>query len=1265
MYHGDKPSMNRLSKWKLLLTLMLTLLFFAQPIAADDTTEILTQRLLVEGRYAIVTNGVGMTGSSSASFDLDVPGTVYRAYLYWAGYDDGSGDDTIDLQVDGGAATTLTADETFTGFWFNTYDRYVYVEDVTELAQSGNHTYTVSNFSDGFHFRDGAGLLVVYEDANLPYNRVEVKDGLDRMYRWWGSGPRAESAVNCFDVPAHPIARTMSLNIFGTGVDISGNDRPNAIWYRTGDGSAQPDDMLDTPTDGPVDAAAVELQGPPDYPFQSVNGEEWDTYTNTLTIPANDTWVCLQVESAKYLNYQPASFAHYVAAATYEIGAAIGDTVWFDTDQDGIQDAGESGIDNVTVHLYDDTGTLTDTTTTDGTGTYEFDDLAPGDYYLDFVLPSGYAFTDQNQGGDDALDSDANPTTGETSTTTLDPGEIDLTWDAGLYLAPAEIGDFVWNDLNQDGVQDGGESGIQGVTVSLLNTSDTVVATMTTDINGEYLFSDVAPGDYYLEFELPSEYGFTDQNQGGDDALDSDADPTTGKTATTTLTFGESDLTWDVGVVALASIGDFVWRDTDTDGIQDAGEVGIDGVTVNLYRDGGDGDSDPDTSTDDTLIATTVTDVDGNYTFTDLPPGDYFVEFESLIEVVFSPVDVGGDDTEDSDADPINPSAGYATRGRTPVTTLDPDEYDPTWDAGICCPPSEIGNFVWEDQNRNGIQDSGEPGIPNVVIKLYTPGQDGAIGGGDDGFVISTTTTASGYYTFTRLVPNQYYVEFVLPDDYAFTDQNQGGDDNVDSDPDVTLGLTEVFALPRDTFDDTWDAGLFKLGAIGNRVWTDLDRDGIQDTDGSDDYPHPVPLSGLVIELYQPGSDGEIDSGGDDDVLIDTTTTDASGYYTFTGLVAGDYFLKFYPRANHQITLQDEGGDDAVDSDADPNTGLTGLITLSTGEIDLTWDMGLYALAAVGDYVWQDADADGVQDETESGIGGVTVELYDSSDTLISTTTTAEDGFYYFTEIEPGDYYLVFTRPSGYHFTLPNEGGDDGLDSDADGTGTTTTFNLDFAEVDVTWDAGLVTGLDFGDLPDTYGTLIASDGARHTSGNLHLGAAFDTDPDGSPSADAAGDDVSDASDDEDGIVRDPGDRWQPGSTVHITATVTGGTGLLVSWFDWNDDGSFDISEQISFGFVSTGDNALSLTVGNDYTTGLTLNTRFRLYAGEPSTTSPTGMAINGEVEDYQWGFQPTAISLTALRGHSSFAGIPSLLAVLGGMGLLGWIGIKRRTRKRH
>jgi serine-aspartate repeat-containing protein C/D/E len=78
-------------------------------------------------------------------------------------------------------------------------------------------------------------------------------------------------------------------------------------------------------------------------------------------------------------------------------------------------------------------------------------------------------------------------------------------------------------------------------------------------------------------------YEFSPPDQGADDTIDSDPDPTTGQTATTTLVSGENDLSWDAGIFQRASLGDYVWEDTNADGIQDGTETGINGVTVTLF----------------------------------------------------------------------------------------------------------------------------------------------------------------------------------------------------------------------------------------------------------------------------------------------------------------------------------------------------------------------------------------------------------------------------------------------------------------------------------------------------------------------------------------------------------------------------------------------------------------------------------------------------------------------------------------------------------
>ncbi len=217
----------------------------------------------------------------------------------------------------------------------------------------------------------------------------------------------------------------------------------------------------------------------------------------------------------------------------------------------------------------------------------------------------------------------------------------------------ASIGDKVWLDSNKDGIQDSGENGFQNVMVKLYDCSNNLISTKTTDANGNYLFTNLNPGDYYVKFELPAGYLFTLKNSGTDKEKDSDADLSTGKTVCTTLTAGENDLTWDAGIYQETcnnKIGDYVWRDSNVNGIQDSGEKGIENVSVELLQG-------------TTVIATTVTDANGKYEFANLVNGTYGVRVAKANYnsggVLFNTSNTkwyatkknqGSDDAKDSDA---------------------------------------------------------------------------------------------------------------------------------------------------------------------------------------------------------------------------------------------------------------------------------------------------------------------------------------------------------------------------------------------------------------------------------------------------------------------------------------------------------------------------------------------------------------------------------------------------------------------------------------
>jgi len=123
---------------------------------------------------------------------------------------------------------------------------------------------------------------------------------------------------------------------------------------------------------------------------------------------------------------------------TAEPVAGLGDRVWNDLNADGIQDVGEPGMSNVPVNLYDCGGLLLHAATTDANGIYRFDSLSLGEYLLEFVPPPGYVFSPPAQGFDGTMDNDVDVFTGRTVCITLSDAVNDYSWDAGLYLVPAE-----------------------------------------------------------------------------------------------------------------------------------------------------------------------------------------------------------------------------------------------------------------------------------------------------------------------------------------------------------------------------------------------------------------------------------------------------------------------------------------------------------------------------------------------------------------------------------------------------------------------------------------------------------------------------------------------------------------------------------------------------------------------------------------------------------------------------------------------------------
>lgn len=245
--------------------------------------------------------------------------------------------------------------------------------------------------------------------------------------------------------------------------------------------------------------------------------------------------------------------------------------------------------------------------------------------------------------------------------------------------------------------------------------------------------------------------------------------------------------------------------------------------------------------------------------------------------------------------------------------------------------PSKIGDFVWEDTNKNGIQDNGENGIGGVIINLS--------GSTDSGINVmrSTTSNPDGSYAFDGLLPGTYNLSFETPSGYRVTSQDVGIDETVDSDVDPATGMTEDISLGLSVCNNDVDAGLFPCISIGDFVFYDTNRDGIQ-------QPWEAGVPNINIRLKGAGPDGIICT--DDDVIVDGDATDNTGRYLFECVDPGTYYIEFgIDQSEYFITLQDQGGDDELDSDADPDNGKTAPFTVVEGmPDDLSYDAGIFLI---------------------------------------------------------------------------------------------------------------------------------------------------------------------------------------------------------------------------------------------------------------------------------------------------------------------------------
>ena len=674
--------------------------------------------------------------------------------------------------------------------------------------------------------------------------------------------------------------------------------------------------------------------------------------------------------------------------------------------------------------------------TFDGT-TWKLSDMLAGQYASLYVTVT--------------LDEGTDGKTLENTASFVNPPEYDQNPDNNIAKASISVkhrlSGKVYYDANDSSSYTNGEEGFKDITVELLGPDGAVIATTTTDTDGNYSFTRLPAGKYTVKVEPSDLLKKLEQTE--------DPDGTKDHTSGVVQVNHDSPSVQNVnfGYATNYTIKGTIYRDADRSESLEDGEKLYQGVTVDLLDNAGN------------VVATTTTDAHGAYAFTNLEEGTYKVRVRKEGPIV----DL--DQTEDPDATKDNTSGDITLELNDPIKENVNFGY---------ISDNSISGTVYRDDNRSGALNSGESGYPEQTVQLLDK----------DGTVIATTKTdANGMYSFDKLPDGTYSVKVVK--DGALADNEQTGDpdstlDNasepitldeanptkkdvdfgyvpdyfikgtiyrdgnrsgaLDTDEKLYEGVTvqlrdadgTVVATTTTDADgaysfDKLPAGTYTVTVVQDGPIAGLEQTGDPDatkdnasesitlnndnpstTDINFGYVNNNSLSGTVYrddsrngdqDGTEPGYSGVIVQLLDKDgQVITTTTTDANGRYSFDKLPDGTYSVTVVKDGELADTEQTEDPDATKDNSSEPVT--LGEDNPFKDHIDFGYvpDYSIHGL------VYRDGDRSESHGTDEKGYANQTVELRDKDGKVVATTTTDADGAYSFEKLPAGDYTVTVVK---------------------------------------------------------------------------------------------------------------------------------------------------------------------------------------------------------------------------------------------------------------
>ncbi len=450
-----------------------------------------------------------------------------------------------------------------------------------------------------------------------------------------------------------------------------------------------------------------------------------------------------------------------------EFGIRVNGSVFNDLNANGVRDLGETGRAGVTVQLRNTSSGVVTPVVSDANGNYFFDNLAPGNYQITIVPPTGF------------LTSSISPLIVNITNSGVVGGQLN---DQNFGIAQASrLTGFVYIDLNNNGVRDLGEGGVAGVTITLNGlqaNGQQITRTATTAADGSYQFNDLLAGNYSLTETQPGNFDDGTTNVGTAGGI-------AGVNVITNIVLGTNvqgnGYNFGEKRVILVSLSGAVFIDINNDGNRQANEIGIGGVVMQLTGIANNGDQ---------VDLTVTTLSNGTFTFSNLRPGTYTlteIQPQNFLTGITRAGTAGGTVNGDVISNIVLTGLANATNYRF-------------GERGIT-----ISGSVFNDANGNGDFDAGELGRQGVTVILRNAAT---------GAFASKVSGVNGAFQFDNIGPGNYTLSVNAPAGFLVTTSNL----NINIPNDGVLGgtLTEQ------------DIGLAARSSLSGLVFLDSNNDGIK-----------------------------------------------------------------------------------------------------------------------------------------------------------------------------------------------------------------------------------------------------------------------------------------------------------------------------------------------------------------------------------------------------------------------------------------------------